>query len=91
MTKTFLISVNIREIPEMNSHIYSPLINEKDNAAVQWERMIFSINGIELLDVCFKTTTTKQWAFIHISYWQHTIKLASNELEISMRLNNNIT
>ena len=49
MTKTFLISVNIREIPEMNSHIYSPLINEKDNAAVQWERMIFSINGAELI------------------------------------------
>ena len=49
MTETFLISVNIREIPEMNSHVYSPLINEKDNAAVQWERMIFSINVAELI------------------------------------------
>ena len=54
MTKTFLISVNIREIPEMNSHIYSPLINEKDNAAVQWERMIFSINGAELIGYSYR-------------------------------------
>ena len=37
---------------------------------------------IELLDVCFKPTTQQQWAFIHISYWQHTIKSVSNELEI---------
>ena len=49
MAKTLLLSVDIRKIPEMNSHIYSPLINEKDNAAVQWERMIFSINGAVLI------------------------------------------
>lgn len=24
---------------------YSPLINEENNAAVQWGRMVFSING----------------------------------------------
>jgi len=54
MTETFLISVNIREIPEMNSHIYSPLINEKDNAAVQWERMIFSINVAELIGYSYR-------------------------------------
>ena len=47
--RTLSITVHITEIPEMNSHIYSSLINEKDNARVQWERMVFSISGAGLI------------------------------------------
>lgn len=43
--RTLSVSISITEITEINSHVYSLSVNEKDNASLQWGRIIFSISG----------------------------------------------
>lgn len=46
MIKELFISTHITESPEMDlDYIFSPLINEEDNATVRRGRMAFSIGG----------------------------------------------
>lgn len=63
------ISVDITGIPEMNSHICSPLINEKDKAAMQWERMVFSVNGAGLIGYSYRKKKCSPLSRVYKEQW----------------------